>query len=302
MIAKIIYIGIALTFLESVCANSQTLIPTSDLGARNVALGNSNMSEAHDMSCMYENPATIAFLGTPSVVLNFSQGNFSETQGNIAFPLIYDQSQMLAFGAELYTVGGVIKSSAPRRSAIGYAFTYARKVASDISVGGSVYFVRGVVPQQGHASAASYSLGFNYTPNPDVNYGLALSGLGTGVDFVDGEAGVAAVQSTLPRVLEGGASMRFPTVSSLQPPYLILSLASEKVFGRSGVNYKGGIEFLPVHFLALRLGYVSGPSIHQLRYGIGLQKGLFSVNFAVYPAKVGNTNVLYAQASASMEL
>lgn len=278
------------------------MFPASDLGARNVALGSANMSEAYDISCMYENPATIAFLEVPSVFINHSQGNFSAIQENVAFPVVYDRSQMLALGVKLYTVGELIKSGAAKRSALGYTLAYARKVTSSISLGGSVHFDQGVVPQQGHASAVSYALGFNYTPNPDFSYGLAVGGLGTGVDFVEGDAGVAAVQTTLPRFLEGGAEMRFPTESSLQPAYLILSLASEKIFGESGVDYKGGVEFFPVRFLALRLGYVAGPSLHQLRYGIGLREGMFSVDFAIYPEKVAGLNILLEQVSASVRL
>ncbi len=302
MIKRLVFFGITLAFLGSGCAYGQSLIPTSDLGARNVALGNANMSEAHDISCMYENPAAIVFLQRPSVLLNHTQGNYSAMQENLAFPVVYDRSQMVAFAAQLFSVGELAKSQAGTRYAIGYTLTYARKMTSSISLGGSVSFLRGFVPHQSSASAASYTLGFDYIPNPDVSYGLALGGLGTTVDFVNGGAGVAAIQSISPRVLEGGAEMRFPTESSLRPAYLILALAAEKIIGQSGVDYKGGIEFLPISFLALRLGYIAGPTVHELRYGIGLREGPFAVDFGIYTKKVDESNILFEQVSASMEL
>lgn len=207
---KWILLGTVLILMGGVSAEGQSIIRNSFLGARNVALASANMAEPHDISSIYSDPATIAFLENPSVVLNQLQGNEGEMQENLAFPLVYDRSQMLAFGAELYTLGEFTNTSQARRYAIGYDIAFAQRVASTVSVGGSVSFRHGVVSQVSRANAASYTLGIDYVPNEDVSYGLALGGLGTGIEFVNDNSIVTPVQVTLPRVLQVSAVMRFP--------------------------------------------------------------------------------------------
>jgi hypothetical protein len=298
---KWILLGTVMILMGGVSAEGQSIIRNPFLGARNVALASANMAEPHDISSIYGDPATIAFLENPSVVLNQLQGNEGEMQENLAFPLVYDRSQMLAFGAELYTLGEFTSTSQARRYAIGYDIAFAQKVASTVSVGGSVSFRHGVIPQLSRANAASYTLGIDYVPNEDVSYGLALGGLGTGVEFVNDNSIVTPVQVTLPRVLQVSAVMRFPTESSLERPFLVMALASEKAFGTPGVDYKGGLEYYPVRFLALRFGYVAGPVASGQRFGVGLRLGLFALDFAAYPATVTGSRVLFGQMSISKE-
>lgn len=301
MITRWLRYGIIMVYLIGAPLEAQTLIRESYLGARNVALGNANIADAHDMSAIYENPSSIAFLEEPSVFFNHTQGNFSEMQENLAFPVVYSSSQMLALGAQFYTIGVFTNSRVTGRYATGYDIAYAQRLTQAFGLGGAVTYQTGVVTHGSHASAASYSLGVEYAPTENVKYGLVLSDLGTNLDFIDSNSSVIPVQTITPRRLEVGATMRFPSDETMQPSFLNISLASEKIFGVSGVNYRGGIEYYPFHFLALRFGYVAGPSIHEPRYGVGLKEGPFSVDYAAYTLNDGGKGILFEQLSASME-
>lgn len=299
---KWIYLSLAFAFLTGTRADSQTIISNFLIGARNVALGSADMAEPHDMTSMYENPATIALLAEPSLVLNHVQGLDNEMQEDLAFPVVYSDAQMLAFGAEYYSLGELSTSKDATRYAVGYDVAFASKINERMSVGGSVSFRRGYVPHLTNATAASYALGFDYAPSADMSYGLSLTGLGTGVQFETANTIVTPVQSVLPRALSVSAVMKFPTETSLQPAYLTIALGSQKVFGVTGVNFMGGVEFYPVRFLALRFGYSAGPSGTLQRYGLGLREGIFHIDAAVYPVKNGSSRILFEQLSVGVNL
>lgn len=302
MIFRGILFALAVTFFGSVCADGQSIIPDSFIGARSVALGSADMGEPHDISSMYADPAAIALLENPSVLLNHVQGIGNEMQEDLAFPVVYTRDQMLAFGAEYYSLGELINSSYSRRFAVGYDVAFASRVDRTFSVGGAVYFHRAYVPKLNSATGAAYTVGVDYAPTSDASYGLTLSGLGTDVQFITENSIVTPVQFLPRRALEASAVLRFPTEASLQPPFMTIALASQKIFGVSGVNYMGGIEFYPLHFLALRFGYGSGPSGVQQRYGLGLRAGVLDVDMALYPVKSGASNYLFEQLSVSAEI
>lgn len=301
MTARWIAYGFTLILIGGGSAAGQSLVQSPYVGARNIAFGNSDIGGIHDMSSMYENPAAIAFLENPSVVLNHIQGEDNEMQENIAFPLLYSRYQMLAFGAEFYSLGELTTSKYTKRYAVGYDFVFASKINPTMSLGGRVSLRRGFVAHMTNATAASYAFGFEYSPDRENSYGLTFGGLGTGIGFPTGYTVVTPIQTVLPRVLQVGATLRLPGEQTLQPVDVVLALAAEKVFGTSGVDYMGGIEYYPVHFLALRFGYVSGPVMSGGRYGLGLRVGAFHLDAAVYPLKEGGSAVLFKQISVSME-
>lgn len=296
-----ILFGVMLISCFGIRTYGQTIISNSYLGARNAALGNANISEPHDISSIYENPSAIAFLENQSVVINDVQGSYGEMQQNVAFPVEFDENQELAVGAEVYSLGELNHTQYAKRYAIGYDIAFANKINPTMSVGGSVSLRRGVVVQTGSAIAASYMLGLDYVPDPDMSYGVTFGGLGTGVDFVTSNSVVSAIQTNSPRYLEIGAVMHFPGEGSLQRSYLSVALASEKILGTSGVEYRGGVEFYPFHFVALRFGYVAGPSIHEQRYGIGVREGVLHLDFVVYPVNQNESKFVFEQMSASVE-
>ena len=282
-------------------AFGQALNSSMSVGARNVALGNADMAEPHDIGSLYGNPATIAMLGSPTVLVNHVQGSDSQLQEDVAFPVIYTKSQMLAFGAEYYSVGVLTGSPDQRRVSLGYNVAFASKINRTMSLGGLVLFQRGYVAHLNAAASASYALGFDYKPSPDLSYGLTLSGLGTGVDFATANSIVTPIQTVLSRALTVSAVMRFPTEASFRPAFMTIALASQKVFSVSGVNYMGGVEFYPTNFLTLRFGYNAGPAGARQAYGIGLSRGVLALDMAISSVSSGNSKTLLDQLSLSVK-
>ena len=299
---KLVHCLIIFIWVGGSTAFAQSIVDNSYLGARNVALGSANVSESRDISSMFENPAAVTFLEAPSVMLNHVQGDSSEMQENLSFPVLYDNSDMLAVGTELYTIGELSKSNYAKRYEVGYDLAFGRKLSSVFGLGGSFSFRHGVASNNMQTNAASYTLGVEYAPSADVNYGLTLGGIGTGADFVTTVAGVTPIQSELSKVLEVGALMRFPSSSSLRPPFLVLALASQKEFGSPGATYRGGIEYYPVNFLALRLGYVAGQTRPEQRFGIGFRDRSFSVDLAAFPHWSNGSRVFFEELSVTYGL
>lgn len=305
-----IFYGVETVLLISTAAYGQGAISYSgnpfdnfSVGARNISLANANISEYHDISSLYENPATIAFIENSSVFLNHSQG--SQTEGmeeNFAIPAALSNSMMLGFGANVYDLGYLTKSAAPDERILeyGYDVTFAGEVTPTLSLGGTAAIHHGATESNSQAWAAFYSFGLDYVPSGDISYGMVYNGVGTEVSYLPSpdSSSLVAASRQMTRSLEVGASMRYPSSESLRRAVLVLSFANEKVFGTTGLFYKGGIELRPFEFLQMRFGYVMGPGIAQPRYGLGIRESSFSIDYALYP----QSSVVFQQFSFSMNL
>jgi hypothetical protein len=297
-------------FALSVVACGQQIVPRLanpfgdfSVGARNISMADANMAESYDVSSMYENPAALAFIKDMRAFFNHSQGSQSNgMEEDIAYPIRLDDLMVMGIGANLYHSGFVTQPAFPQARVIevGYDISIVRLVTSTVGVGGTVSVTHGSTMSGSHAWGATYSLGLSYSPSGSVSYGLVFKGLGTSLEYSspNGSEPFVASSTRSTQKLEIGASMRYPSAESLRYPILILSMANEKYFETKGLFYKGGIEVRPLRFLQLRFGYIAGPSLAQPRYGIGLLRDSFSVEYAVYP----QFSTIFQQFSVAMEL
>jgi len=280
------------------------------IGARNISLANSNVSESYDVSSIYENPATLAFMESASLFLNHSQGAQSNgTEESIAYPVFLPSSMMIAFGGELYQMGHLPQSAHQQLMELGLDVAFAGTITPTLSFGGTVSMRNGTANNwwvngapgniKSQAWGAFYSFGLDYAPTGDVSYGLVFNGLGTDIFYIPwSNASPLILESAeMTRALTLGASMRYPSSESLRNPILVLSIASEKMFGTKGIFYKGGIEARPIEFLQIRFGYVMGPGVAEPRYGLGVVEHLISVEYAVYP----QASIMFQQFSFSVD-
>jgi hypothetical protein len=107
-----------------------------------------------------------------------------------------------------------------------------------------------------------------------------FEGFGTGVDGpLSGEIADADPHA-LPRRLRVGVAMRYPSPVSLRRPVLTVAAANEKILQTDGLVYRGGIEVVPVDFLALRLGYAVGNALHAPACGVGAMIGMVRLDYA----------------------
>ena len=282
---KIILYNIFLILLTCSIVKGQSVQAPFLSGARNAGIGDAEISFAQDISCMYQNPASLVFLENYSVMVNHAQiRNGIGMMENIAFPVLPKGAQMLSFGLQLYHLG-YLQSPEPFRNnhilEFGYEAAFASEITNTFSIGISAGLNYGQTDNS-HSTSGMYSVGIDYSPSADISYAAVFSGLGTEIQYLKSDSSFDAKNIYLNKSLEIGASLSYPSSSSLRRKFLVLSLANQKIFGYSGLYYKGGIEIRPFNFLNLRFGYVAGPDISTPRYGLGLHFGDFLFEFVFY--------------------
>ncbi len=290
-------------FFISECAAAQKIIVPAIRGARNTAMGDALISESGDISTVYLNPASLTFLRENSLFINHGQLNNSlGMTENFAVPLVKLNTFALSVGLESYNLGYIGKNSAfPGQNIFefGYNITAATNaIAPTFSIGTTIGFRYGKT-NYSKTWAASYSLGINYSPSADINYGLALSGFGNDIKYSQVDTVLSAERRNPGKSLVVGASMKYPSASSLRRTVFVLALANEKIFGKSGLLYKAGIELIPWQFLSLRLGYVLGPNVSEPRFGMGIN---YRALFLEYAFSGGPNPVILQQFSVSIRI
>lgn len=293
----------AIFFLIGGYAAAQEIIVPTIRGARNAAMGDALISESGDISTVSLNPASLIFLRENSLFINHGllENNHGMTE-NFAVPLMKINSLIFSFGLESYHLGYIgNKSAFPGQHIFefGYDITAATNAIAPTFSFGTTIGVRYGRTNDSKTWAASYSLGFNYSPSADINYGLALSGLGDYIKYSQTDSVLSAERKNSYRSLVLGASMKYPSTSSLRRTVFVLAMANEKIFGKSGLLYKVGFELIPWQFLSFRFGYVLGPDISEPRIGAGINYSAFVLEYVFYG---GPNPVMLQQFSVSIRM
>lgn len=260
------------------------------VGARALGLAGAIAGDSPDISVMYGNPAALTFIDNSSILLTHTLERSSNVmEENIALPLFLRRGEVVGIAATVNHVGHLNQTSRNDFKVIqfGYDVAYSRKLAPTLSLGG-VLNVRYARSSDSKLWGLSSSFGMFYFPTPDVSYGIALTGVGSGVKYIYDGTRTLLNSVNIPRVFTAGATMRFPATISKRT-VLQISLSAEKNFDRTGIAYFGGIEILPVPYVALRLGYVGAPAnVEYAAYGIGFRYGKWKLDFGMTPSKVSN--------------
>jgi hypothetical protein len=140
--------------------------------------------------------------------------------------------------------------------------------------------------------------GLFYYPTPGIAYGIAYRVRnGYTYWFSNNQSGVQH-DAKLGQIVEIGTTMTWPSRSDR--PMVTLSLTTEKFFpGISLFSTKGGLEVLPVQFLALRMGFKVGSFERVARYGLGFLFDPLRLDAAIGP---GRTDNRFAGVSLSVRL
>jgi hypothetical protein len=134
--------------------------------------------------------------------------------------------------------------------------------------------------------AVRSSIGLYYSPSQEISYGIAYNGIGNGIGYsLDGSSTLLFSKSP-PRSLQAGLAMHFP--SDVKETVFSCNVLNEKVFGKSGILYKGGLEFYIIRFFALRVGYLVDQNKKTATFGFGVRTEPAELDFSIAPAK--NTN------------
>jgi hypothetical protein len=274
----------------------------SIISSRAAALGDPYVSEDLEPTVMYWNPAALVRLRRESLFTNFAleldDANDQLLTENITLPLPAAKGWGFGVGLTITHVGkttidgpldglamSIFKVDAAAAAALGNAMSLGGALTLSYGEGGGK-----------RIPVLSGSFGIFYAPDRVFSYGFALHGVGDRIDFgvQDGQTVVSNV--SMLKSIESGL-----TVRSTEKEYqrYQLSIAAQKVFTHSGLTYKGGLEVLPVQFLALRGGYWVGPHSQAARFGAGLIFGSFFIDYAFAPNRL---EPRYHQVSLSYDL
>jgi hypothetical protein len=260
-------------------------------GARALAFADAYVSDIHDVTSMYWNPASIVYLRNTSIVVNHTLDRSSNMMiENVSAPVYRRRGELVAAGLSVNHIGHLGKSATGDFKAMQYGtdIAYGRAMVPTFSMGASAS-VRYASATSSSLWALTGSIGVFYTPAEGITYGAVLSGLGSGIRYTyDGTSTLLSTER-LSRDLQVGATLQFP--SAADKTQLTISIANEKIFGQNGLRYKGGVEYVALKLVALRLGYIVDPDVRVATYGIGLRAGRWQIDYGMLPSRL--TDRLY---------
>lgn len=258
------------------------------INARSAALADAYTANPRDVAAMYFNPASLSFLRQQSVIANYAieklDGRDNVMTENVTFPVVPLPDLTVGIGLSFSHVG-FVSSDGPFAGFNFHRYVLDLGVSRLLSRPLSVGIAIGVpyVDGGGHSAVGFTStLGMMYAPSRGLYYGIAYHAPGwqTEQDIVNGENSVRRIP--LKHSLEIGIGLHLPTTSDNYVASLVLG--NEKTFGENGLVYKGGVEVLPLQFLALRVGYWIGPNTVAGRYGVGFTFAGIDLGYAISPS------------------
>jgi hypothetical protein len=293
---NVVMIGLVLALvcvpLSRSAAQSSTVYFSEPLqvGARALSFAGALAGDNPDVTVMYANPAAMSFLENSNLILNHGYiGSVGVMDENMAIPLFLRRGEVVGIALSVNHVGYVDEPSNTPFKVIqyGYDVAYSRRVSPILSFGGSLH-VRYAESAPSKLWGLSSSFGVFYYPTPDVSYGLAVTGIGSGMKYIYDGSQTFLNSEKITRKLAAGSAWRFPSGVSKEP-FILMSLECEFNFETSKVNYYGGFEVLPRQFIALRLGYLGGSNTPEYpSYGVGLRAGGWKLDFGMTPSKAAS--------------
>jgi len=250
-----------------------------------MAFADGIVSDKYDVSSMYINAASLAYLENSSLMLNHSEDrSIHASNENVALPLRLGAHETIAFALSVRHVGYVGQSENEEFKTLeyGYDISYAKEVARFRSIGGTLN-VRYGKSSASTLWAVSGHFGLFYLPAENLSFGLTARQLGEGIIYSSDQATTSLSTFHLPGSLEAGVSMRYPT--RLSPVLFTLSASNEKIFRQDGIIYRAGGEIVLWKWLTGRMGYSfdSGSEVGAVRYGLGVRILRFSCDYAISP-------------------
>jgi len=257
------------------------------VGARAIGFAGAITGDNPDVSVMYGNPAAMAFLENSAIILTHTLEKSTEVMDeNIAAPLFLKPGEAVGIALSLNHVGRVntTQKNGFRVIQYGYDVGYSRRITSDLSLGGTLN-VRYARSADGKLWGLSSSFGVFYYPTPDLSYGMALTGVGSGIKYIFDGSRTLLNSENISKSFLAGAVFRFPSGRGKTRVFSI-SLSSEKGFDQPKIYYYGGVEVIPFGFLALRVGYLGAANtVEYASYGMGVSFGQWKLDFGATPSK-----------------
>lgn len=288
--------GIVLVVAAGAITAAQTVIRETTLdrqylvGARGAAMGDNYVADTYDVSAMYRNPATLAFIENRGIILDYFQDVDNDySRESASLPILTGPSWVMGAGLSVEHATDRAEDRLPLKYGE-YGIDLAAGVIADrhFSVG-AAFGIRTASPASGPSFAGTWTLGLCYNPSYRLAYAFAYRGGRDGFLYDYDPASTTTDLSPAPmtHAVSAGLMLRLPDVRTRRH-VLALSLEGNVIFHgpEEGSLFSGGIEVLPWKFLALRLGYKTGRGVERARYGAGLVFDGWGVDYAISPSWV----------------
>ncbi len=285
----------------------KTRLIVQNTDTRSLSLGNSTLADTYFTDAFGINPAIIGFDGQGNWIygsLN-QDWNTNILQATLSLPRV-------SFGAHSFStrISAVNRGPAsirigdtpdfnPTYTLIQGSLAYAFRIHEHVSLG-----LLQNLTYTDHFSdnriTYGADLGLLYSPDGAVSYAISFRGLGQDVTVFNDGSGEELQYDLMRQVLEIGATLRYPEYEKRH--FLSFSLSNEKRFGEDGMWYKGGLEVLPVSFLALRTGIMLQTEERKLvpRFGIGAYVSFLRFDYSIGPNELNG--VRFHQFGLSLQL
>jgi hypothetical protein len=269
------------------------------LSARDASLAGSGVADASNVNIMFSNPAGLTNLRNYFVMVSHSQEkNINGRTEGIAIPFRLGKTDAMAVGLVVNHTGYAKQNTRPEFRIIqyGYNIAYAKEIIPTLSLGSEIG-VRYARSKASSVWALRSSIGLYYSPSEEISYGISYNGIGNGIGYsLDGSSTLLYPKSP-PHSLQAGLAMHFP--SDVKETVFSCNVQNEKVFGTSGILYKGGLEYYIIRFFALRVGYLVEQNRKTATFGFGVRTEPAELDISIAPAKNSNQSLFI---SLSIEL
>jgi hypothetical protein len=289
------------------------------VGARPLGLGGAYVALANDVSAGYWNPAGLARIDYPELMLMHAEhfGSLvNHDYGAVAFPV----GAATSLGISLIRLGvddipdtrnagvdangnvtfdpnqfsRVDPSRVSYFSSADWAlyFTYARRHSADLSYGANLKLIRRALGDN-NATGVGFDVGVQYSPLDRLMLGANLQDITTTL-----VAWNSGRNDLISPTLKTGAAYTFDALAGRFTPVMDLDImfenrqsASTFNMGPVSVDVQGGLEYAFKDLIAVRVGY---SDVKQLTLGAGLSlpKLIVDYSFAKFDAtdQLGNTH------------
>ena len=268
-------------------AEAQTMLElkgvSAGFNARSAALAEAYTAEAFDASALYWNPAALPFLHRMYILVDYARDIDNRTYHySFAAPVQTTDLSALAIGGTAYGWTYLRQSGETERVreySVDLAAAHRISYALSLGMGARLHFAEA---QNTQFLTGLSSFGVFYSPSPEISYALVYQGVRLGSSLRgDSNETESVGWEPVPQRLSLGMALRYP--SARDERTISLSVSNEKQIGVRGLYYKAGLEVLPWQFLAVRLGYLSGPDTESLRYGMGIMVPSLQLAYAYIP-------------------
>ena len=258
--------------------------------ARSLSMGDALIGDPYTISVIQQNPAVLSLLDYYRAVSvgSWYDARFNRLNHSMSMPLYLSKKHRFATVINLQHSGDRRLSLWDQPSEMDPDFmVFDALVAYSILLTPKWSAGIGQTLSKVENDLESYTttstlIGMQYHPDPSLSYGITFRGIGRESTFLmQSDAITELGTASIAQELEIGGSFRYPV--DFSPNKMVLSLASTKEFGQSGLLFKGGLELWATPWLALRGGFLVRTRTNEdgPRFGMGLKGSWIWLDYGV---------------------